>query len=267
MPNPEAYFVEGYSYNTVILEGEISSDILDSFKTKEEIVSATYLLKYNGSQSAYTNEFIVKLKDGTSFARLKELADKTTCRIGKEDEFVKNQYMLYISNASELDAIQTANMFYETGLFEFAEPNLIDLAVENSSDTYFTSQWGLKKTAYNEVDINIEPAWVVTKGSPNIRIAVIDSGVDLTHPDLQGNLLAGYDATGLGTGGGPYYDEVWNGLVQVTKGDSHGTAVAGIIAALQNSEGISGVAPFGKSQSHGSAGCKPYRAECCGYPR
>jgi subtilisin family serine protease len=176
-------------------------------------------LDSGGSQVAYTDEFIVKLKDGTSFAQLQELATQYDTTIGKENEFVKNQYNLYVSKTSEFDAIQTANLFYETELFEFAEPNFILLNAFNSNDTYYPQQWALKNTVSGQVDINVEPAWAITTGSSNIRIAVLDCGVELNHPDLQGNMLAGYDASGNGTGG-PYYND-----------DNHGTAVAGIIAA------------------------------------
>jgi hypothetical protein len=133
----EEDFVEGYSFNTLILEGkEISSKALNSLKAKDGVASATYLLDSGGSQVAYTDEFIVKLKDGTSFARLQKLATQYDTTIGEENEFVKNQYNLYVSKASELDAIQTANRFYETGLFEFAEPNFMFLNADNSNDTY-----------------------------------------------------------------------------------------------------------------------------------
>ncbi|MDR2968838.1 MAG: S8 family serine peptidase [Tannerellaceae bacterium] len=151
--------------------------------------------------------------------------------------------MLHVSKTSDVDAMQTANLFYETELFEFAEPNLIDFNAENSYDPYFCYQWGLNNTGQSAgstlgIDINAEQAWSVTKGHSSIRIAIIDSGIDLTHPDLQANLLPGYDATGYGTAGGIH--DIY---------DNHGTAVAGIAGALQNNtyqgsfEGISGVAP------------------------
>ena len=49
-------------------------------------------------------------------------------------------------------------------------------------------------------DIHINPAWNITSGA-GIKVAVIDMGVDLTHPDLVNNLLPGYDALGQGTNG------------------------------------------------------------------
>lgn len=230
-------FIKGASYNALVLESrEITPDDLRSFRSKKEIVSASYLLEYNGSFLAVTDEFVVKLKETATYAQLQDLAGQYGCAIGKENEFVQNQFKLYVSKDSERDAMQTANLFYETGLFEFSEPNFMDLDALDSLDPYFPEQWGLKNTALNGVDIKVEQAWAITKGSPDIKIAVIDQGVDLTHPDLQANLLPGRSFGSIittTTNGGPFYDD-----------DNHGTPVAGIIAAVQdNNEGISGVAP------------------------
>ena len=71
----------------------------------------------------------------------------------------------------------------------------------------------------------------------------MDTGVDLTHPDLQANLLSGFDATvssGTGSAGGVVYNpnryEPWL--------NAHGTAVAGIIGAIKdNGIGVAGIAP------------------------
>ncbi|MDR0798755.1 MAG: S8 family serine peptidase, partial [Dysgonamonadaceae bacterium] len=107
-------------------------------------------------------------------------------------------------------------------------------------DTYYNWQWGLKNTGQNGgvagVDIKIESVWSIRQGNSNIKIAVIDHGVDLTHPDLQANLLSGYDASGNNSGGAP--------VLSYGGKDYHGTACAGIIAAIKdNNEGIAGIAP------------------------
>jgi len=104
----------------------ISSATIESFKANTEVVSVTYLYQYNGQGlQGLTDEFVVKLKDATSYKQLQELADKNNCKIGDENQFVKNQFMISVSKTSKLDALQTSNLFYETGLFEFAEPNFI----------------------------------------------------------------------------------------------------------------------------------------------
>ena len=108
-------------------------------------------------------------------------------------------------------------------------------------NTYWPQQWTFKNTGQQGgtpgIDINIEPAWRITKGNSNIKTAIVDNGVDLTHPDLEANLLKspGYDATApagqSGTKGG------------YAGNDGHGTWCAGVVGAIDNSIGVVGVAP------------------------
>ena len=66
--------------------------------------------------------------------------------------------------------------------------------------------------------IHADEAWQVTRGDPSTRVAIIDSGIDYTHPDLQGRMVDGVD---LGEGDDDPMDAV-----------GHGTAVAGIVASV-----------------------------------
>ena len=58
------------------------------------------------------------------------------------------------------------------------------------SSEIFRNKWGLKK-------INCPTAWTRTKGSSSVTVAVVDTGVDLNHPDLAANLVTGYDCVDL----------------------------------------------------------------------
>lgn len=114
------------------------------------------------------------------------------------------------------------------GDVQFVEPNhrgyFEDLpAVALPNDPQISSQWWL--TA-----VRATSQWAVSKGE-GITVAVVDSGVDLSHPDLAANLLhAGYDFGDAKPGA---QDRL-----------GHGSAVAGVIAAVQNNAaGVSGLAP------------------------
>lgn len=84
--------------------------------------------------------------------------------------------------------------------------------------------WGVER-------IRAPQAWPATKGT-DVRIGVIDTGVDLSHPDLQGNVAGGFNV--LASDQPPLDD------------NGHGTHVAGTIAALNNDFGVVGVAPEAK---------------------
>lgn len=93
-----------------------------------------------------------------------------------------------------------------------------------SDDPFYEDQWALQM-------VGAECAWQHTTGERTITVAVIDSGVDMTHPELVDHLRDdGFDFID--------FDE------DPSDGNGHGTHVAGIIAAaLNNAEGITGLAP------------------------
>jgi subtilisin family serine protease len=122
------------------------------------------------------------------------------------------------------------------------------------NDPSFASQWSLENSGQTGgtpgVDINAERAWDLSTGSRSVVVAVIDSGIDLTHPDLLPNLwrnpgeIAG---NGVDDDHNGFVDDVhgWDfidndGVPQ--DGYGHGTHVAGIIGAVGNDGfGVSGV--------------------------
>jgi len=104
----------------------------------------------------------------------------------------------------------------------------------SSDDPYFERQWGLHK-------IDAEQAWATSTGSGAV-VAVIDTGIDLTHPDLAENLLSAPDADFVSD-----RDCSKNRTCGPEDENGHGTHVAGIIAAVTNNgTGVAGVAPDAK---------------------
>ncbi len=127
---------------------------------------------------------------------------------------------------------------------EFAEPNfLISKDDITPNDPQFNQQWALRNTGQNSgqfgSDINASGAWETTKGSASTVVAVIDSGIDFTHPDLANNKWINSKPSAEGDLHG--WDFV-TGTGEIKDEQGHGTAVAGIIAAEgDNSVGITGV--------------------------
>lgn len=137
---------------------------------------------------------------------------------------------------------------------EFVEPNyLVSRDEITPGDPRFNEQWSLRNTGQSGgqvgADINATAAWETTTGSATTVIAVIDGGIDFTHPDLINNQWTNSRESGN------HRDDDGDGLVDDLHGwdwvansniirdeQGHGTSVAGIIAAQGNNQtGISGV--------------------------
>jgi thermitase len=102
----------------------------------------------------------------------------------------------------------------------YAEPDFVAQVVGSPDDPGFGNQWGMVK-------IGAAQAWEVTTGSGSINIAILDTGVDLDHPDLADKLISNINFTNFGT-----TDDVYG----------HGTHVAGIAAAMtDNGIGVAGL--------------------------
>src|ERR671928_1415712 len=100
---------------------------------------------------------------------------------------------------------------------------------DDSNDPHFAEQWGLEQ-------IGAPAAWATTTGA-GVRIGIVDTGVDLTHEDLAGKVVA--HTSCVGALGDP---AKCSGSGQDDQG--HGTHVSGIAAARRdNNVGIAGVAP------------------------
>lgn len=109
-------------------------------------------------------------------------------------------------------------------------------AVDTVNDKYFAQQYSL--TA-----MNVPQAWELSKGE-NTVVAVIDTGVDVDHPDLKSRVVNGYDAYSQQEGEDAGDVSSLNYIMSSYK---HGSHVAGIVAAeTNNSKGIAGVAPQAK---------------------
>jgi subtilisin family serine protease len=108
-----------------------------------------------------------------------------------------------------------------TGLFEYVEPDYVAVEAAVPNDPSYPSQWHLPKVAAPQ-------AWNYTTGSTAITVALVDSGVDTTHPDFAGRLAPGWNFV--------------NNSATIVDYTGHGTAVAGIVAAASNnSAGVAAI--------------------------
>jgi subtilisin family serine protease len=220
--------------------GETVGNLLERLNLNEQIRYANPFLIYkDGTNQGIQDRVIVRLKSRKDYNQISVAVKRFNLTVAEKNEFDPLMYVLQTSKQTPGNALDVANALHETGAFNYAEVDFLLLLKRfNTNDPSLDYQWSLDNTGsslqYNGtagIDMEVFDAWGSTTGSSSIKVAVVDEGVDLIHPDLAGNMLGGYDATNQGSGGAPQGD------------DAHGTACAGIIAASGNNNlGGTGVA-------------------------
>ncbi len=142
--------------------------------------------------------------------------------------------------ASKYATLMTVKSLRRDPALALASPNYYWRAQQVPNDRLYYLQWHYPM-------LNLPQAWDITTGSASVVVAVIDTGVLLKHPDLQGKWVEGYDfisdpaisldGDGLDSNPDDPGDDLLGGS------SFHGTHVAGTIAALSNNgEGVAGIA-------------------------
>ncbi|MEO0894956.1 MAG: S8 family serine peptidase [Bacteroidota bacterium] len=175
----------------------------------------------------------------------------------------------YITTPFVEDVLPLSNALYESGMMVYAHPDfLVEGSLNSPQSTqsqqasmacpadpidplyefqyYIDNDGTANPTVYpyqaNNTgnDMNVVPAWCVTKGSTDINVAIIDQGIE-AHEEFNNDSIAGLPSRIL-----PGYDAI-NGVAgsaaPVGNNDIHGMAVAGVIAGSHNEKGIAGIAP------------------------
>jgi RHS repeat-associated protein len=159
----------------------------------------------------------------------------------------------YLSGESGIEKLQLSSgrdlklmafQFLMDPQVEFAEPNfLISKDDLTPNDPQFDKQWALRNIGQEGglfgSDIKATTAWETTIGSASTVVAVLDSGIDFTHPDLRNNRWTNpYPGPTGDLHGWDFVDDTG----EIKDEHGHGTAIAGIIAAQgNNGVGVSGV--------------------------
>lgn len=160
-------------------------------------------------------------------------------------------------NGSQVSVTQMMETLAQNPSVSYVEANYIMRAQVTPNDTRFGELYGMNNTGQTingtpgiaDADVDAPEAWDISTGSGNFVIAVVDTGVDYTHPDLAGNIW-----TNPGEIAGDGIDNDGNGLIDDTRGwdfvnddnnpmddNSHGTHCAGTIGGFgNNGAGVTG---------------------------
>ena len=244
------------SSSVIAAASEIRSLPNQDSEGKPQYVEGELIVTYGDSASIFDK---VKVREKHSLIKVEELPLKNT-------ELVKVPKGLTVAEAKAKVAFDP--------MVKKVQPNYLyypTIDVAPSDDDFYGLLWGLNNTGQsilnvtgvNDVDIDAPEAWgyLSNKSLEEVIVAVIDTGVDFSHPDLDGkawtNLLELNGVANTDDDGNGYVDDIngWNFVnntpnvfVDVEE-DGHTTHVSGTIAAADNTIGVIGIAPNVKIMS------------------
>jgi subtilisin family serine protease len=165
-----------------------------------------------------SGQLVVGLEDDATRAEVKTAVEDAGATVEKSIGAIGTK-VLEVPTGQVEEAIDSLE---DSPAIEYVERDVVlEATATVPNDTLWQEQWGPRR-------VRAPRAWDATKGSSSVVVAVVDTGVDYGHPDLQGLFVPGYDFVNLDAD--PRDDQ------------GHGTAVAGVIAArTQNHLGQAGM--------------------------
>ena len=215
-------------------------------------------------------EVLVKFRPDVSLAEIKKVVMKNNDQI--EDIFQQEKGWFSIDDLDNADAQTVAEQYAQmSDLVLYAQSNDVitlddptsispkDLLLRKTdanpiqpNDPMFKDQWALDNNGQGggkeKADLSALKAWAKTQGSSDVVVAVLDSGVDYTHPDLVANMwlrpdnVPQYKDDELGTFNDLHGFNATDNQSDPMDDNGHGTHCSGIIGAEgDNDEGIAGI--------------------------
>ena len=213
-------------------------------------------IEYFDGHPAVAGELLVKFRDGNGQKLRSDPVRMRRYQVQQALDLGRSGYThLRLSlRVARRTLLEMALALAQDPDVEYVEPNYIVEATAIPNDPIFSQQWALQNIGQNggvaKADIDATTAWETTKGSKANVIAVVDTGVDYTHPDLRDNIWSApkeFTVTFSQTDkitcpvGSRGYNVVAN-TCDPKDVAQHGTMVSGVITASgNNAAGVSGV--------------------------
>jgi subtilisin family serine protease len=200
------------------------------------------------SASFLTDELIIRFSANLPEVRVREIAAKHDLELLRQFQVAPNTFLARSRKGASYDLLQQCEDLVQTGVVEYAEPNLVSTPVDDAvvpTDNLFGQQW-------HHAIVRTPDAWQTlrnrrgtnrTFGDANLIIAVVDSGVNAAHPEFNGSVTSGFAKMFFSF-------NFQNMAANANTSGNHGTCCAGIAAAMANNpssvagqnEGVAGAA-------------------------
>ena len=241
--------------------GNVVSALPTRAATHVEQTLPVFVEPRSGVRLIGTEEIVVQFKTSVGDAKRRKLLDGLGLEVRKTSEFDPDAQIVVPTELRRGSrSLDLANRLVEADdVVRYAAPNfLAEFRKATLNDPLFGREWHLDNTGQEggtpHEDVRAPGAWaLVGGGRDDIVIAIIDDGVDLTHPDLRANIWRNPKRSAKDRHGRDFVDDKdrWNPNPKVFKApfddtdqnDIHGTACAGVAAAVgNNGKGVAGVA-------------------------
>ena len=232
-----------------IKESDRKMRVVEVWEMNHELQRATCLSR----ELFLADQLLVRNHSTENLEQLNDILEDGNLSFG--NKIAKNVYTL-ISGRQGLDAIPDAIRYLSDypEIVDTVEGDGFGFGGGDPNDSRFDEQWGLKNTGQNGgtpgADVNATEFWRILTNTPDVTVAVLDSGLNFDHPDLQGISWINpgeTDADGIDNDSNGWVDDVhgWD-FVNDDNGPrddhGHGSNVTGIIAANRNNgTGIAGM--------------------------
>ncbi len=229
----------------------------------QQIITITLMAAFSAVSFADTQpeavpgEYVVRLKPQVSTMSQKSLSQALGAYIKST---IPSQNIVVVKRPAFETTLSAVKTLAQNPLVDIAEPNYIYHASKLPDDPMLGQLWGLKNVGQADpkgqvgvagVDIGMEQAWDIETGSDKTVVAIIDTGIDYTHPDLVDNLWtneaeangqAGVDDDNNGVIDDIHGYNAITGTGNATDDQGHGSHCAGTIGARgNNGVGVVGV--------------------------
>lgn len=198
---------------------------VDLLRKSDQVARVTPVFRYGSSQLIATDRILVGLAPGVEVAPLAQAVG------GEVVESTGDEHVIQL--AESLDPLAAARQVAALEGVQYAEPDFVNIVPKLARRSSARLPARLDAFDRQQYAINITrsvEAWSVVRGRKEIKIAILDEGVDTLHEDLQTAIVGSFDAADNDTFQEP---NPWDG---------HGTACAGLAAATHNGLGVLGVA-------------------------